>query len=118
MTDDTALPDTSVSQHFCRWAAGLETAAIPDAVRRAVNAALLDYAGLCVAARDLDYVGAMIRAQAAAQGGAAHAQRFRYRVRPEAGQVAAEQDFKDPVGGAREGKIAGFVRGGMVSSHP
>ena len=69
MSENSALPDISASQHFCHWAAGLETAAIPDAVRAAINAAALDYAGLCVAARDLDYVGAMIRAQAALGGG-------------------------------------------------
>ncbi len=68
MSDNTSLPEISVSQHFCRWAAGLETAAIPDAVRGAVGAALLDHAGLCVAARDLDYVVAMIRAQKALGG--------------------------------------------------
>lgn len=68
MSENTSLPEISVSQHFCRWAAGLESASIPDDVRDAVGAALLDYAGLCVAARNLDYVGAMIRSQAALGG--------------------------------------------------
>ena len=69
MTDSNDLPAISVSQHFCRWATGLEVAAIPDDVSGAINAALLDYAGLCVAARDLDYVHAMIRSHKALGGG-------------------------------------------------
>jgi 2-methylcitrate dehydratase PrpD len=69
MTDTDALPEISVSQHFCSWAAGIEAAAIPDDVRGAVSAALLDVAGLCVAARNLDYVGAMIRSHKALGGG-------------------------------------------------
>jgi len=65
MTDTKTLPAVSVSQHFCNWAAGLETAAVPDGVRDALGAAVLDFAGLCVAARGLDYVGAMIRSERA-----------------------------------------------------
>ena len=68
MTDNKFLPEISVSQHFCRWAAGLETTAIPDGVRAAINAALLDYTGLCVAARDLDYIGAIVRSHKALGG--------------------------------------------------
>ena len=69
MTDSNSLPDISVSQHFCRWAAGLEAADIPVSVRTAIKAALLDYTGLCVAARELDYVGAIIRSHNALGGG-------------------------------------------------
>ena len=69
MTDRNSLPDTSVSQQFCGWAAGLETSATPDSVRSALTAALLDFAGLCVAARDIDYVGAMISAEKGLGGG-------------------------------------------------
>jgi 2-methylcitrate dehydratase PrpD len=69
MTDKNALPDISVSQHFCRWATGLEAAHIPDEVRVALNAALLDFTGLCVAARDLDYIGALMRSHNALGSG-------------------------------------------------
>lgn len=69
MIDSTPLPEISASQQFCGWAAGLETSAIPDGVRTAIGAALLDFAGLCVAARNIDYVGAMIRAEKALGGG-------------------------------------------------
>ncbi|MDC0033241.1 MmgE/PrpD family protein [Alphaproteobacteria bacterium] len=69
MTDNIDLLEISVSQQFCRWAAGFQTANIPDAVRGTLSAALLDYAGLCVASHGLNYVGAMIKAQKALGGG-------------------------------------------------
>lgn len=69
MSDQKELPEISVSQQFCGWAAGLEASAIPDSVRAAINAALLDFTGLCVAARGIDYVGAMIRAENALGNG-------------------------------------------------
>jgi len=59
MTDTPALPETSVSEQFCAWAAGLQTEDVPSAVRDALSNALLDFAGLCVSARKLDYVAAM-----------------------------------------------------------
>jgi len=62
MPDSDSLPETSVSQHFCRWAVSLDVADIPDGVRSAASAALKDFAGLCVSSRDLDYVGQMVRA--------------------------------------------------------
>jgi 2-methylcitrate dehydratase PrpD len=64
MSEPSDLPETSLSQHFCAWAAHLEVSDIPPAVRAAATAALADFAGLCVAARDLDYVGQMARAGA------------------------------------------------------
>ena len=62
MSDATSLPDQSVSQHFCTWATNLDIDTIPVYVLTAINNALLDYTGLCVAAADLDYVQAMITA--------------------------------------------------------
>ena len=64
MSDPSDLPEKSLSQLFCAWAAGLTVDDIPPAVRHAASTALLDFAGLCVAARDLDYVGQMARAGA------------------------------------------------------
>ena len=64
----TELPKISVSEQFCAWAAGLAAGDIPTDVRAALTAALLDFAGLCVAGRGLDYVGAMIRSWDGAGG--------------------------------------------------
>ncbi len=58
----TKLPQVSVSQEFCAWAAGLDDDAVAPDARDAIQTALLDFTGLCVAARDLDYIGSMIRA--------------------------------------------------------
>ena len=64
MSEPSALPETSLSQHFCAWAAQLDVSDFPPAVRAAATDALTDFAGLCVAARNLDYVGQMARAGA------------------------------------------------------
>jgi len=58
----TDLPEISVSQEFSTWATSLTGVLIPKEVQNAIGNALLDYAGLCVSARNLDYVGATIRA--------------------------------------------------------
>ncbi|MGB0576420.1 MAG: MmgE/PrpD family protein [Alphaproteobacteria bacterium] len=58
----TDLPETSISQEFSAWATSLTSGSIPQEVQTAIGNALLDYAGLCVSARNLDYVNAMIRA--------------------------------------------------------
>jgi len=58
----TDLPEISVSQDFSTWATSLTHDSIPNDLQNAIGNALLDYAGLCVSARNLDYVGAMIRA--------------------------------------------------------
>ena len=58
----TDFPETSVSQEFSTWATSLTCDLIPKEVENAIGNAVLDYAGLCVSARNLDYVGAMIRA--------------------------------------------------------
>jgi len=56
----TDFPETSVSQEFSTWATSLTCDLIPKEVENAIGNAVLDYAGLCVSARNLDYVGAMI----------------------------------------------------------
>ncbi len=67
MTDAPALPDISVSERFCAWATGLRTDDVPAPVRQALSNALLDFAGLCVSARERDYMAA-IRASCDAAG--------------------------------------------------
>jgi 2-methylcitrate dehydratase PrpD len=52
----------AVAEIFAAWAGGLETAAIPDAARTVARHALLDVAGLCIAARGMDYVDAALAA--------------------------------------------------------
>jgi 2-methylcitrate dehydratase PrpD len=46
----------AVAEVFAGWASGLETSAISDAARRVAGNAVLDVAGLCVAARGTDYI--------------------------------------------------------------
>jgi 2-methylcitrate dehydratase PrpD len=58
----TDFPETSISQEFSTWATSLSHNLIPMDVQNSIGNALLDYAGLCVSARNLDYVSAMIRA--------------------------------------------------------
>ena len=48
------------AEAFAGWAASLTVADIPDAPRRAAQAALLDIAGLAVAARNTDYVASVL----------------------------------------------------------
>jgi 2-methylcitrate dehydratase PrpD len=52
----------AVAEIFAAWAAGLEAAAIPEAARTVARHALLDVAGLCIAARGTDYVAAALAA--------------------------------------------------------
>jgi 2-methylcitrate dehydratase PrpD len=59
MTDAPVLPEISVSEQFCAWAASLRAEDVPAPVRAALSSALLDFSGLCVSARELDYVAAM-----------------------------------------------------------
>jgi 2-methylcitrate dehydratase PrpD len=61
MSDD-ALPDISKSEEFAAWATGLEAGDIPDSVRAAAGNALLDFTGLCIAARGEDCVHATLAA--------------------------------------------------------
>lgn len=58
MTDSGLEQGESVSEIFARWALSLAPANVPATVREALGTSLLDVAGLCVAARDADYVRA------------------------------------------------------------
>jgi 2-methylcitrate dehydratase PrpD len=52
----------SASERFADWALGLDAAAIPAEARAVAARALLDHAGLCVSARNEEYIGAVSRA--------------------------------------------------------
>jgi 2-methylcitrate dehydratase PrpD len=52
----------AVAELFAEWASGLELHAIPEAARAVATNALLDVAGLCIAARETDYVRAALAA--------------------------------------------------------
>jgi 2-methylcitrate dehydratase PrpD len=56
----------AVAEEFADWASGLEPQAIPAAARAVATNALLDVAGLCIAARDTDYIRAALAAWDAA----------------------------------------------------
>jgi 2-methylcitrate dehydratase PrpD len=56
----------AVAEIFAAWAGGLEAGAIPEAARTVARHALLDVAGLCIAARGTDYVSAALAAWDAA----------------------------------------------------
>ncbi len=58
----TPPPAQSVAQAYAEWAAALTADAVPAAARAAAGTALLDVAGLCVAARRTDYVQAVLAA--------------------------------------------------------
>jgi 2-methylcitrate dehydratase PrpD len=52
----------AVAEIFAAWASGLEQTAIPETARAVASNALLDVAGLCIAARDTDYIRATLAA--------------------------------------------------------
>ncbi len=58
--NDTLQQGETRAEAFAGWAASLAVADIPDAVRRAAERALLDVAGLTIAARRRDYVRALL----------------------------------------------------------
>jgi len=50
------MNEPAVAEVFAAWAEALAVEAIPEAARTLASHALLDVAGLCIAARDADYV--------------------------------------------------------------
>jgi 2-methylcitrate dehydratase PrpD len=52
----------ALAEVFAGWVAGLEPEAIPEAARAVATKALLDVAGLCIAARGTDYIRAALAA--------------------------------------------------------
>ncbi len=57
-----ALPEVAVAERLAQGIAALETAHLPMAVRRKCEHLLVDVAGLCVAARNTDYVASALAA--------------------------------------------------------
>jgi 2-methylcitrate dehydratase PrpD len=57
----------TVAEQFGAWAAALEPRSLPGSTRNAVRRLMLDVAGLCVAARNSDYVEALL-ASAVSEG--------------------------------------------------
>jgi 2-methylcitrate dehydratase PrpD len=73
-----AEPRVTVSQQVAEFASGIRAAELPDAVTQTVRNLLLDVAGLCLAARNTDYVRACV-ASATSEGRATaigHARSF------------------------------------------
>jgi 2-methylcitrate dehydratase PrpD len=60
------MADQAVAEVFAAWAAALEVEEIAEAARTVARHALLDVAGLCIAARGTEYVGAALAAWDAA----------------------------------------------------
>lgn len=58
-TDPVPAPGEALAERFAGWAAGLGGGGVPGDVKRTAERALLDVAGLCLAARTTDYVAAV-----------------------------------------------------------
>jgi 2-methylcitrate dehydratase PrpD len=56
----TALPQTAIAETLAEKIAALDGASLPDAVRRKCDDLLVDVVGLCVTARNEDYVNAAL----------------------------------------------------------
>ena len=56
------MASLSAAEVFSRWSAQLPAAALPEALRESIGNAVLDFAGLCLAARDTPYVAAALQA--------------------------------------------------------
>src|SRR5690242_8399767 len=59
---DIKLPDTSIAQELARSIVAVKAASLPDAVKRKCEDLLVDVVGLCIAARNEDYVKATLAA--------------------------------------------------------
>ena len=58
----TATRDQAVAETFSAWAAGLKAQDLPPRLREVFEFVLLDAIGLCVAARNADYLRATLAA--------------------------------------------------------
>jgi 2-methylcitrate dehydratase PrpD len=56
------MAEQAVAEIFTAWASALEAEGIPEPARTVARHALLDVAGLCIAARDTDYITAALAA--------------------------------------------------------
>src|SRR4051812_3533689 len=59
---DTKLPDIAVAEHLAGPIAATDPAALPQAMRARCEETLIDVVGLCIAARNEDYVLAALNA--------------------------------------------------------
>lgn len=57
---EAGAPGEAAAEVFSAWASGLAAADVPASVRAVMQALFVDVAGLCVAARDADYVAALL----------------------------------------------------------
>jgi 2-methylcitrate dehydratase PrpD len=57
---DAKLPETAVAEHLANAIAALDASKLPDAVREKCEELLIDVVGLCVTARNEDYVKAAL----------------------------------------------------------
>ncbi|HSM20172.1 MAG TPA: MmgE/PrpD family protein, partial [Hyphomicrobiales bacterium] len=55
-----SAPGEAVAERFAQWATTLAAADVPDAVRERMQFLVLDVIGLCIAARNTDYVAALL----------------------------------------------------------
>src|ERR671913_149762 len=62
MNDQSPVRTETIAQRLGGWLAELEGRPVPEEVARTCRDLLLDYAGLCVAARATDYVRALLAA--------------------------------------------------------
>jgi len=95
-------PPPSLAESYGAWIEGLRPADIPAPVVTAVQTALIDFAGLCVAARRSDYMGRLLEAWEGA--GACSA----------LGHDRAEVVFDEPQRAITPGQAAVFYDGTRV----
>ena len=59
---DAKLPDVAVAEHLAERIAAVEAGSLPAAVRARCEETLIDVVGLCIAARNEDYVQSVLKA--------------------------------------------------------
>jgi 2-methylcitrate dehydratase PrpD len=62
MNEQSTLSHETVARRLAGWLAGLERGTVPSEVARTCRNLVLDYAGLCMAARGTDYVRSLLAA--------------------------------------------------------
>src|SRR3954468_10669626 len=57
---DAKLPDIAIAEHLAERIAAVEAGTLPAAAREKCEETLVDVVGLCIAARNEDYVGSAL----------------------------------------------------------
>ena len=57
---DAKLPDIAIAEHLADRIAAVDAATLPAAAREKCEETLIDVIGLCIAARNEDYVGSAL----------------------------------------------------------